>query len=71
MTTITTSTSSQLQQQPTMGIQPNDPKKLVDYLMSDFRSLSMDAKKKHNHVKEVREFLFSNRNYSLRRLSLV
>jgi len=54
MTTITTSsTSSQLQQQPTMGIQPNDPKKLVDYLMSDFRSLSMDAKKKHNHVKEV------------------
>ena len=53
MSGITTSTTSQLQQ-PTIGIQPNDPKKLVDYLMSDLRSLSMDAKKKHNHVKEVR-----------------
>lgn len=33
--------------------QPNDPRKLVEYLLGDLRTLSTEAKKKHNHVKEV------------------
>uniref|UniRef100_A0A915D927 MON2-like protein n=1 Tax=Ditylenchus dipsaci TaxID=166011 RepID=A0A915D927_9BILA len=33
----------------------NDPKKLVEYLLSDLRNLSTEAKKKHNHVKEAAE----------------
>ncbi|KAH7729489.1 hypothetical protein AAVH_02964 [Aphelenchoides avenae] len=33
----------------------NDPAKLVEYLMSDLRNLSTEAKKKHNHVKEAAE----------------
>ncbi|KAL3080285.1 hypothetical protein niasHS_012390 [Heterodera schachtii] len=37
------------------GIQQNDPKKLVDYLMGDLRTLSTEAKKKHNHIKEAAE----------------
>lgn len=31
----------------------NDPKKLVEYLLGDLRNLSTEAKKRHNHVKEV------------------
>lgn len=32
-----------------------DPSKLVEYLLNDVRTLSTEAKKKHNHVKEAAE----------------
>lgn len=34
-------------------IAPLDAKKLVEALLGDLRQLSTEAKKKHNHVKEV------------------
>lgn len=47
-----TSLASSTTQSPPQQ-QPNDPRKLVEYLLSDLRTLSTEAKKKHNHVKEV------------------
>lgn len=45
-------TSTTIIQSPSQQ-QPNDLRKLVEYLLSDLRTLSTEAKKKHNHVKEV------------------
>lgn len=37
----------------TLVMNQNDPKKLVEYLLGDLRNLTTEAKKKHNHVKDV------------------
>lgn len=40
---------------PITTSQQNDSRKLVDYLMDDLRTLSTEARKRHNHIKEAAE----------------